>query len=183
MSILREFQLEQIRNTERPHLRSGDIVRVSTKVTEGDKTRVQVFEGTVIGIRGSGPSATFTVRRETGKYGVERIFPVYSPLITVIDIVKRQKVRRAKLNYLRQEGRRRVREDETAMQRYVQEEENKQRLADAAAEAATKEAETKQKEETAVAPENVEGKASETDEAAVENKATPEPDTSDETDK
>jgi large subunit ribosomal protein L19 len=143
MDVLRLFELEQIKGINRPILRPGDIVRIGTKVVEGDKSRVQSFEGTVLGIRGSGPSTSFTVRRETGKFGVERVFPLYSPLITNIEIVKRQKVRRAKLNYLRQEGRRRVKEDELSMQRYVKEEADKKRLA----EEATKRAEEKAAEE------------------------------------
>lgn len=130
--LLREFALEQIEGVQRPILRPGDIVVVETQVTEGDKTRLQKFEGTVIALRGSGPSATLTVRREIGKFAVERIFPLYSPLIKNIDITKRQKVRRSKLNYLRQAGRRRVKEDELAMQRHVQEEQDKQRLAEEA---------------------------------------------------
>jgi len=146
MDLLREFELKEVAKIDRPRLKAGDIVRVSMKITEGDKTRVQVFEGTVIGVRGSGPSATFTVRRETGRFGVERIFPLYNPLITEIEIVKRQKVRRAKLNYLRQAGRRRVKEDELSMQRHIQEEENKKRLAE---EAKKREEEKKTKEEAA----------------------------------
>src|SRR3990167_6502714 len=129
MDALRLFELAQIKGVDRPILRPGDIVRIGTKIVEGDKTRVQAFEGTVLGVRGSGPSTSFTVRRETGKFAVERVFPLYSPLITNIEIVKRQKVRRAKLFYLRQEGRRRVKEDGLAMQRHVKEESDKKRLA------------------------------------------------------
>lgn len=126
--LLREFELQQIKSTQRPRLKAGDIVRVEMKVKEGGKTRLQTFEGTVLGIRGSGPSVTFTVRRETGRFGVERIFPLYNPLITNIEIVKRQKVRRAKLNYLREAGRRRVKEDERAMQRHEEEESRKRKI-------------------------------------------------------
>jgi large subunit ribosomal protein L19 len=146
MDLLREFELQQIKNVDRPRLKAGDIVRVGMKVKEGDKVRVQTFEGTVIGVRGSGPSTTFTVRREVGKFGVERIFPLYNPLITEIDIVKRQKVRRAKLNYLRQAGRRRVKEDELAMQRHIHQEQEKVRLAE---EAKKRAEEKKTKEEAA----------------------------------
>lgn len=128
MDILRQFEKDQIAGKQRPRLKAGDIVRVETKIQEGDKTRIQGFEGTVLGIRGSGPSATFTVRRETGHFGVERIFPLYSPLITAIEVVRRQKVRRAKLHYLRQAGKRRVKEDELSMQRLVHEEGEKKRL-------------------------------------------------------
>lgn len=128
MDLLRHFE-QQMRTVERPYLQPGDVVRVEMKVHEGGKTRLQAFEGTLLGIRGSGPSATITVRRETGHFGVERIFPLYSPLIEKIDIVKRQKVRRAKLTYLRQAGRRRFKEDVKAMQRHIKEEEDKKRLA------------------------------------------------------
>ncbi len=129
MDLLREFQLQQTKDISRPRLRAGDIVSVETRVTEGDKTRLQKFEGTVLGIRGSGPSCTITVRREVARHGVERIFPLYSPIITNIEIIKRQKVRRAKLGYLRDAGRRRVKEDELAMQRHIHEETEKKRLA------------------------------------------------------
>lgn len=132
MDLVREFELKQIEGINRPILKAGDIVRIETKVVEGEKSRIQAFEGTVLAIRGSGPSTSFTVRRETGKFAVERVFPLYSPLITNIEIVKRQKVRRAKLYYLRQEGRRRVKEDELAMQRHVKEEADKKRLAEEA---------------------------------------------------
>ncbi len=143
MDLLREFEMKQIEGIDRPVLRAGDIVRVGTKVVEGDKSRIQAFEGTIIALHGSGPSKSFTVRRETGKFAVERVFPLYSPLITNIEIVKRQKVRKSKLYYLRKEGRRRVKEDELYMQRHVQEENDKKRLA----EEATKRAEEKALEE------------------------------------
>lgn len=162
MDLVRDFELKQIEGINRPILKAGDIVRIGTKVVEGDKSRVQSFEGTILGVRGSGPSTSFTVRRETGKFAVERVFPLYSPLITNIEIVKRQKVRRAKLFYLRQEGRRRVKEDGLAMQRHVKEESDKKRLAaeaikradEAAAEEEkkAKKAEEKASEETSEKP-------------------------------
>lgn len=127
MDLIRHFEKEQIKDLRRPRLRAGDIVRVETKIEEENKTRLQTFEGTVLMIKGSGPSATFTVRRETNGYGIERIFPLYSPLITNIEIVKRQKTRRAKLGYLRQAGRRRFKEDVKAMQRLIKEEEQKRK--------------------------------------------------------
>lgn len=130
MDLVRQFQLQQTASINRPNLVPGDVVCISTKIKEGEKERIQTFEGVVLGIRGSGPSATFTVRREVGKFGVERIFPLYSPLITEIEIVKRQKVRRAKLTYLRNVARRRFKEDVEAMQRYVKEENDKKRLAE-----------------------------------------------------
>lgn len=144
MDLLYEFGKEQIKGTQRPLLKAGDIVRIDSKVKEGEKSRVQTFEGTVIGIRGSGPSASFTVRREAGGYGVERIFPLYSPLIDTIEIVKRQKVRRAKLHYLRQAGRRRVKEDHLSMQRHVKEESDKKRLVEEAKKREAEEAASKE---------------------------------------
>ncbi len=130
MDLLRYFEKMQIDTIDRPKLAPGDLVRVDMKVKEGDKERVQTFEGTILGIRGSGPSISFTVRREVGRFAVERIFPLYSPLITNIEIVQRQKVRRAKLSYLREAGQRRVKEDERAMQRHVDAEAEKKRLAE-----------------------------------------------------
>jgi large subunit ribosomal protein L19 len=80
----------------------GDLVRVSVKVKEGDKERIQAFEGTVIAVRGSGASKTFTVRRiASGGIGVERIWPLESPLIEKIKILKKRPQKRAKLYYLR----------------------------------------------------------------------------------
>lgn len=155
MDLLREFEKEQTKTLSRPLLKAGDIVRVETKVTEGEKTRLQTFEGTVLGIRGSGPSATFTVRRDAAGFGVERIFPLYSPLITDIEIVKRQKVRRAKLTYLRTAGRRRVKEDELSMQRHRQQELDKKRLAEDAAMRAAEEEAAKTKAEEKTAAETV----------------------------
>jgi large subunit ribosomal protein L19 len=146
MDFLRYFEQQQVKDVSRPSLRAGDIVRVETKIEEGDKTRLQVFEGTVLGVRGGGPSTTFTVRRETGRFAVERIFPLYSPIITSIEIAKRQKVRRAKLTYLRQEGRRRVKEDERAMQQHVKEEGDKKRLLEEAKKRAEEEAERAERE-------------------------------------
>ncbi len=82
--------------------RSGDTVRVNVKIQEGDKYRIQVFEGVVIAIKRNGLSTTFTVRKVSVGYGVERIFPLYSPTIQTIEVVKRGRVRRAKLYYLRE---------------------------------------------------------------------------------
>jgi large subunit ribosomal protein L19 len=79
----------------------GDSVRVHTKVVEGDKERIQVFTGVVIGKRGHGLNATFTVRRISYGEGVERVFPVHSPRIEKVEIERKGKVRRAKLTYLR----------------------------------------------------------------------------------
>jgi large subunit ribosomal protein L19 len=85
-----------------PAFRSGDTLRVNVRVKEGDKERVQAFEGVCIARRGSGVSETFTVRKISNGVGVERIFPVHSPMIADITVVRRGRVRRAKLYYLRQ---------------------------------------------------------------------------------
>ena len=85
-----------------PAIRAGNIVRVHQKPEEGGKTRIQVFEGIVIAKKGKGVSKTFTVRRiGTGQIGVERIFPVYSPRISSIEVIRHGSVRRSKLYYLR----------------------------------------------------------------------------------
>ena len=84
-----------------PAFRSGDTLRVDVRVKEGDKERIQAFEGVCIARRGSGVSETFTVRKISNGVGVERIFPVHSPMIGGIQVVRRGRVRRAKLYYLR----------------------------------------------------------------------------------
>ena len=81
--------------------RPGDTIAVSLRIKEGDKERIQQFQGTVVQTRGAGISATVTVRKSSGNVYVERVFPVHSPLISEIRLVKRGKVRRAKLFYLR----------------------------------------------------------------------------------
>jgi large subunit ribosomal protein L19 len=87
--------------TSRPDMRSGDTVRVHVKVREGDKERIQVFEGSVIALHRGGVRATFTVRKVSFGQGVERIFPLHSPTIEKIEVVRSAKVRRAKLYFLR----------------------------------------------------------------------------------
>jgi large subunit ribosomal protein L19 len=87
--------------TDLPEFFSGDTLRVQVRVREGDKERLQAFEGTCIGRRGAGISATFTVRKVSAGVGVERIFPLHSPSLSSIEVVRRGKVRRAKLYYLR----------------------------------------------------------------------------------
>jgi large subunit ribosomal protein L19 len=83
------------------HFEIGDTVDVHVRIIEGDKERIQVFNGTVIARRGSGVSATFTVRRIVQGEGVERVFPVHSPKVTKVTVKRHSKVRRAKLYYLR----------------------------------------------------------------------------------
>jgi large subunit ribosomal protein L19 len=85
-----------------PPFRAGDTVKVNVRVKEGDKERVQAFEGVVIARKGEGVSATFTVRKISNGVGVERIFPVHSPMLESISVMRRGRVRRAKLFYLRE---------------------------------------------------------------------------------
>jgi large subunit ribosomal protein L19 len=94
-------EIESAQVTERPNMRSGDTVRVHVKVREGEKERVQVFEGLVIGQHRGGARATFTVRKIAFGQGVERIFPLHSPMIEKIEVVRSARVRRAKLYFLR----------------------------------------------------------------------------------
>ncbi len=100
MDILKSIENEQIR-TDLPKLEIGDFIKVHAKIKEGNRERIQVFEGTVIAIKGSGLKETFTVRRVSYGVGVERVFPVNSPRIDHIDVVRKGVVRRAKLYYLR----------------------------------------------------------------------------------
>jgi len=95
-----ETQKEWLR-TDVPAFRAGDTLRVNVRVKEGDKERLQAFEGVCIARRGSGVSQTFTVRKISSGIGVERIFPTHSPMIASIAVVRRGRVRRAKLYYLR----------------------------------------------------------------------------------
>jgi len=87
---------------ELPEFTPGDTVRVNVKIKEGEKFRIQAFEGVVIAIRHNGVGSSFTVRKVSFGYGVERIFPTYSPMIESIERVRRGRVRRAKLYYLRE---------------------------------------------------------------------------------
>jgi large subunit ribosomal protein L19 len=96
-----ETQKEFIRG-DIPPFRPGDTLRVNVRVKEGEKERLQAFEGVCIARRGSGVSETFTVRKVSNGVGVERIFPVHSPMIGDITVVRRGQVRRAKLYYLRE---------------------------------------------------------------------------------
>ena len=98
--IIRELEKEQLR-TDLPKLEVGDTVRIGVNIREGDKERVQMFEGTVIARKGSGISETFTVRRVSYGVGIERVFPIHSPNVKEVKVIRRGKVRRAKLYYLR----------------------------------------------------------------------------------
>jgi large subunit ribosomal protein L19 len=100
MDVLEMLQKEQMR-TDIPDFRPGDTIRVHARITEGDKERIQVFQGVVIRKRKGTTDATFTVRKVSYGIGVERIFPSHSPTIDRVEIVTRGKVRRAKLYYLR----------------------------------------------------------------------------------
>jgi large subunit ribosomal protein L19 len=100
MNQLERIQRSLVKKTI-PKFEIGDTVRVHAKVVEGDKERIQVFEGVVIARKGARNSETFTVRKISYGVGVERIFPVHSPIVTRVDVVRQGKVRRAKLYYLR----------------------------------------------------------------------------------
>lgn len=101
MDIIRAIEQEQLR-TDLPKLEIGDYVRVHLKVKEGGRERLQAFEGTVIALKGEGLKETFTVRKVSYGVGVERILPVHSPKIDHIEVVRKGKIRRAKLYYLRE---------------------------------------------------------------------------------
>ena len=93
--------IEKAQTMTRPAMKAGDTVKVHVRVKEGDKERIQIFEGIVINLRRGGTRASFTVRKVSFGQGVERIFPLHSPVIQKIEVVRSAKVRRAKLYYLR----------------------------------------------------------------------------------
>lgn len=105
MNVLQTLEHEQVKKMVEgrpvPDFRAGDTVRVGIKVVEGERERVQTFEGVCIGRKNSGINSNFTLRKISYGEGVERVFPLYSPRITAIEVVRRGKVRRAKLYYLR----------------------------------------------------------------------------------
>jgi large subunit ribosomal protein L19 len=101
MNIIDTLAKEQ-QKTDITKFKVGDGVRVHTRVREGDKERIQIFSGIVIGRKGTGLNQTFTVRRISYGEGVERVFPVHSPRIAKVEVEKQGRARRAKLNYLRQ---------------------------------------------------------------------------------
>jgi large subunit ribosomal protein L19 len=94
--------IERPQLIERPAIKPGDTVKVHVKVREGDKERIQIFEGIVIGLRRGGARSSFTVRKVSFGQGVERIFPLHSPTIDKIEVVRAARVRRAKLYFLRE---------------------------------------------------------------------------------
>lgn len=100
MNVIDKINATQI-NPNIPEFRVGDTVRVDVKIIEGKRERIQAFEGIVMARKGSGVSETFTVRKISYGVGVERVFPVHSPKIASITVVRKGKVRRAKLTYLR----------------------------------------------------------------------------------
>ena len=100
MDALKTIANESLKETA-PEFSIGDTVRVDVKIREGERERIQVFEGTVIAKKGSGVSETFTVRRVSYGVGVERVFPIHSPNVVKVESVRHGRVRRAKLYYLR----------------------------------------------------------------------------------
>lgn len=99
-------KLERVENeylrSDLPEFRAGDTIKVYVRVREGQKERIQLFQGVVISRRGNGVRASFTVRKMSGGIGVERVFPLHTPIIEKIEVVRHGKVRRAKLYYLRE---------------------------------------------------------------------------------
>ena len=93
--------LEKAQQRQLPEFRVGDSVKVHYRIREGEKERVQIFQGTVIGIKGGGMRASFTVRKIASGVGVERIFPLNSPIIDKLEVLRHNRVRRAKLYFLR----------------------------------------------------------------------------------
>ena len=98
--IIKNIEAEQLKENA-PQFRVGDTVRVSAKIKEGNRERIQVFEGTVLKRQGGGVRETFTVRKFSNGVGVEKTWPLHSPNVEKVEVVRRGKVRRAKLNYLR----------------------------------------------------------------------------------
>ncbi len=100
MNLIDKINKKQI-NPNVPAFQVGDTVRVDVKIKEGKRERIQAYEGIVTARKGSSVSETFTVRKKSGSVGINRVFPVHSPLIDKITVVKKGKVRRAKLNFLK----------------------------------------------------------------------------------
>lgn len=100
MTIIEEIEKEQLRS-DAPEFAIGDTVKVYGKIKEGEKERIQVFEGTVLKIQNGSNRTTFTVRKNSNGVGVEKTWPLHSPNVEKVEVVRKGKVRRAKLNYLR----------------------------------------------------------------------------------
>ena len=100
LNLVNEVTKSQLKEN-RPDVRPGYTVRVDVRIQEGNKSRIQAFEGVIIRVQGSGIGRTFTVRKMSSGVGVERTFPVHSPKIEKIEVTRKGKVRRAKINYLR----------------------------------------------------------------------------------
>lgn len=100
MNLIEKITKDQMR-TDIPEFRVGDTVRVDVKIVEGKRSRIQAFEGLVMSIQGGGISKNFVVRKVSGGIGVERTFPIHSPIIDKLTVVRKGKVRQAKLNYIR----------------------------------------------------------------------------------
>ena len=100
MKLIKDIENKFIKN-DIPDFSSGDTVKVNVRVTEGSRERIQIFEGVVIAINGDGINKTITVRKVSFGIGVERIFPVHAPIVSSIEVLKKGKVRRSKLYYLR----------------------------------------------------------------------------------
>jgi len=100
LDLVRKITQEQLRN-DIPDFKPGDTLKVFVRIREGEKSRIQLFEGVVIGRQNGGISETFTVRKMSNGVGVQRTFPVHSPIIDHIEVARKGKVRRAKLNYLK----------------------------------------------------------------------------------
>lgn len=101
MDLIKEIEQSQLRS-DLPELEVGSYVKVHVNIKEGNRERVQIFEGTIIAKKGTGSRETFTVRRLSYGVGVERVFPIHSPIINKIEVVRLGKIRRAKLYYLRE---------------------------------------------------------------------------------
>jgi large subunit ribosomal protein L19 len=116
MNTLQEIERAYLRS-DIPDFRAGDTIKVHVKVSEGDKQRIQIFQGVVISRKGDGTRASFTVRKMSGGIGVERVFPLHSPAIDKVEMVRHGRVRRAKLYYLRELRGKAARIDERRMDR------------------------------------------------------------------
>ena len=190
-TTLTGVQISPVNMTDRKELgiKAGDTVRVHQKIEDKGKTRIQVFEGTVLARKhGNEPGATFTVRKVASGVGVEKIFPLYSPTIDKIEIVKRAKVRRAKLYYIREKVAREIKrqmrrmsmvslgtESETEAAARAEEEAKKAEEEVKAAEAAAQKAEAEKAEtETAESPAEPTPEVEETKESEKEEAETPE---------